>query len=128
MDLQIKLFRWPDRGNHVIIIARGSINALGFEQMFSKIAEMIRTLPDCKVLIDLLDAILTLELADVDALARALGPELMSPTSKMALVAAQDIEQYDRLCALAAGLFKRGLKVAAFYDSKVAIDWLADNV
>ena len=68
MDLQIKLFRGLHRGDHVIIITRGSIDIEGFKQIFRNVADTTQTLLDCKVLIDLQDSTYSLELADIRAL------------------------------------------------------------
>jgi hypothetical protein len=73
MDFQTKLFRWPDRGNYVIIIARGQTDIGGFQQMFQKLAEIHEALVDWRVLIDLFDARFRLEPAGVDTFARDLG-------------------------------------------------------
>jgi hypothetical protein len=127
MNFQIKLFTWPKRGNHVIIIARGPMDAQGFKEMFRKIEEMTQALPDCKVLIDLVDTILKLGPGNADAFASGVASESVPPTVKIAMVGTHEVEQYDQLWTLVAGLSKGGLKVAAFYDSKVAISWLADD-
>src|SRR5687768_9239081 len=49
MDFQTKLFRWPDRGNYVIMIARGQTNISGFQQIFQKLAEIHEALVDWRV-------------------------------------------------------------------------------
>jgi hypothetical protein len=126
MELQIKLFTWPNGGNHVIIIARGPINIEGFKQLFGKIEEMTRAVPDCKVLVDLVDTSFKLGPADADVFASLVTPESVPPTVKIAMVGTREVE-HDQLWTLVAGLSKRGLKVAAFYDSKVAVNWLADD-
>jgi hypothetical protein len=127
MNFQIKLFTWPNRGNHVIIIARGPIDISGFKQMFRKIEEMTRALPDCKVLIDLVDTSFELGPADADVFASLVTPESVPPTVKIAMVGTPEVEQYEKLWTLVDGLSNQGLKVAAFYDSKIAINWLADD-
>jgi hypothetical protein len=127
MNFQIKLFTWPNQGNHVIIIARGPIDVEGFKEMFRKIEEMTQTLPDCKVLIDLVDTTFKLGPADAETFTGGVNPELVPPTVRIAMVGMAEVEQYDLLWTVVAGLSKRGLKVAAFYDSKVAVNWLADN-
>jgi hypothetical protein len=43
-------------------------------------------------------------------------------------VAPREIDQYDQLLALTNGLAMRGLKIAIFYDSKLAVTWLADTI
>lgn len=53
MDLQIKVFRWPNQANHVVMLARGTIDSEGLKQIFSKVAEISGPLSNCKILIDL---------------------------------------------------------------------------
>jgi hypothetical protein len=127
MDFQIKLFRWPDRGNHVILIARGETDMSGFHQMFQKVAEISQALFDCRVLIDLFDARYRLEPADVDSFVNGLRTARFPENHKVALVGAREIEQYNQLCMVSATLSNQGFKIAVFHDSKVAIDWLADS-
>jgi hypothetical protein len=127
MDFQTKLFRWPDRGNYVIIIARGHTDIGGFQQMFQKLAEIHEELVDWRVLIDLFDARFRLEPAGVDTFASGLRTARFPENNKIALVGARGIEQYDQLCMVSASLSKQGFKVAAFHDSKLAIDWLAES-
>ena len=128
MDYQIKLFRWPDKGNHVIMIARGVIDIEACNEVFRNVGEITLPLLDCKVLIDLIDAKCRLETAEIDAFVNGLRPNLWPHSSKIALVSASESEQYDQLFLLSGCLSKRGFKVAAFYDSKFAIDWLADKL
>jgi hypothetical protein len=127
MDFQTKLFRWPDRGNYVIMIARGQTNISGFQQMFQKLAEIHEALVDWRVLIDLFDVRFGLEPAGVDAFASGLRAARFPENYKIALVGAPEIGQYDQLCMLSASLCKQGFRVAAFDDSKLALDWLAAN-
>ena len=128
MKFQIKLFRWPDRGNHVIIIARGFINTDGLEQIFRNVAETTQSLVDCKVLIDLLDATYRFEAADINAFVSRLSSDSFPNNSKIALVSAREIEPYDQLHRLSTCLSPLGLKIAAFYDSNMAVDWLAETI
>ncbi len=127
MDFQVRLFRWPDRGNHLIVIARGLLNLDGCSQIFRKVGEMTRALPDCKVLIDLLDAQCKLEPAEIESFANESKPNPCPPGSKIALVSAAESEQYHQLSMLSACLAARSFKIAAFSDSKIAVDWLTDR-
>jgi hypothetical protein len=128
MDFQIKLFSWPDRGNHLIMITRGVIDIKGFEQIFREVVTATQPLRDCKILIDLQDTAWNLESADIQAFVDGAQPDLWSSTNKIAIVAPREIDQYDQLFALSSGLGKRGLKIAVFYDSKPAVAWLAETV
>jgi hypothetical protein len=128
MDFQIKLFSWPDRGNHLIIITRGVLDIKGIEQIFQEVGTATEPLRDCKVVVDLQDVTCNLERADIQAFVDGVRPELWPSTNKIAIVAPREIDQYDHLFALTSGLAKRGLKIAVFYDSKPAITWLADTI
>jgi hypothetical protein len=128
MDFQIKLFSWPDRGNHLIMITRGVIDIKGFEQIFREVVTATQPLHDCKVVVDLQDTTCNLESADIQAFVHGAQPDLWPSTNRVAIVAPQEIDQYDHLFALTSGLAKRGLKIAVFYDSKPAVTWLADTM
>jgi hypothetical protein len=128
MDFQIKLFSWPDRGNHLIIITRGVLDIKGIEEIFQEVVTATEPLRDCKVVVDLQDVTCNLERADIQAFVDGVRPELWPSTNKIAIVAPREIDQYDHLFALTSGLAKRGLKIAVFYDSKPAITWLADTI
>ena len=128
MDFQIKLFSWPDRGNHLIIITRGVLDIKGIEEIFQEVVTATEPLRDCKVVVDLQDVTCNLERADIQAFVDGVRPELWPSTNKIAIVAPREIDQYDHLFALTSGLAKRGLKIAVFYDSKPAISWLADTI
>src|SRR5437867_10272937 len=74
MDLNVKLLRSPEGRNHLIIIAGGLIDAEGLERIFRAVAETIRQLFNCKILIDFENANLRIEPADIDELVSRLGP------------------------------------------------------
>lgn len=48
MVFDIKVFRWPDKGDHVIIISRGVIDREGFGRLFNEIGQTTRSLPYCR--------------------------------------------------------------------------------
>jgi hypothetical protein len=126
MDLQIKLFSGLDRGNHVIIITRGSIDIEGFREIFRNVVNTTRSLIDCKVLIDLQDATYKLEPGDIHAFADNLRPEYWPPTNRVALVSEPDPQDYRQLCVLSTFLSNRAIKNAVFKDTRTAVSWLAD--
>jgi hypothetical protein len=127
MQIQTKLFRWPDKGNHVIVIVRGLIGSGGLEWIFDEVASATRFLPDSKVLIDLIDATSKLAPTEIGVFVNSLNLDSWSHSPKIALVSPPAIEQYDQLATLSACLSSRGLQIAVFYDSKLAIDWLSDK-
>ena len=128
MDFQIKLFSWPDRGNHLIMITRGVMDIKGFDQIFQELLTATQSLRDCKVVVDLQDAMCNFENANVQAFADGVQLDQWPSTNRVAVVAPREIDQYDQLLALTNGLAKRGLKIAIFYDSKPAVTWLADTI
>ena len=127
MNYQVKLFHWPERGDHVIMIGCGFVDIDGFKQMFRKVGEITASLSDCKVLIDLVDATYDLDPVDIKAFASAITLELWPLNTKIALVSTPQMQQHNPLLLLAASLSNRGCKVAAFYDSKCAVTWLIEN-
>ncbi len=128
MDFQIKLFSWPDRGNHLIMITRGVMDIRGFEQMFQEVLTATGSLRSCKVVIDLQDASCNIEEADIQPFVKGVRLDLWPSTNKVAIVAPPEIDQYDQLSILTSGLAKRGLKIAMFDDSKPAVTWLTDTL
>lgn len=127
MDFQIKLFSWPERGNHLIMITRGLLDMDALEQIFQEVTTVTRALLDCKVVIDLQDAVCTLETTDIQAFVN--GRKLDGWSShKVAMLSPHEIEQYDQLFMLTSGLSKLGFKIAVFYDSKAAVSWLAETI
>lgn len=126
MDFQVKLFNWPDRGNHLIMIARGVMDIRGFEQIFTEILTETQALHECKVVVDLQDTACNLDSADIQAFVDGVQPDLWPSYNKVAIVSPKELEQHDQLATLTSGLAKRGLKVAVFHDSKRAVTWLAD--
>ena len=127
MDYQIKLFHWPERGDHVIMIVRGYVDIEGLKVMFRKVGEMTASFSDCKVLIDLVDGTYRLCPAEIKAFVSEITPELWPVNTKIALVSTPQLQQHNQLLLLAASLSNRGFKVAAFYDSKSAVSWLTEN-
>lgn len=129
MDLQIKLFSGLDRGNHVIIITRGSIDIEGFKEIFRHVVNTTHSLLDCKVLIDLQDATYRLDPGDIRTFADNLRPEYWPPTTnRVALVSESDPQDYRQLCVLSTHLSKRAIRNAVFKDTRTAVSWLADII
>ena len=128
MNYQIKVFHWPERGSHIILIVRGFIDIEGFSQIFKKIKEMTELLSDCKVLIDLVDAQSALDPMAIKELLGEFKADEWPSTSKLAMVSAAQVPQHNQILMLAASLSNRGYKAAAFYDSKSAVTWLTENI
>jgi hypothetical protein len=126
MDLKIKLLEWPEGGNYLIVITRGLINAEGFERIFGKVAETSQALLDCRFLIDLEEATLTVEPLDIHLLVNGLGTDLRRHNNKIALVSSTDADDSARLRALSDSLRSLGLQIAVFEDARGAVAWLSD--
>ena len=126
MDLKIKLLEWPEGGNYLILIARGLINAEGLELIFGKVAETSHCLLNCKFLIDLEEATLTVEPLDTHLLVNGFGADLRRHNRKIALVSASDADDSARLRALSGSLRNLGLQITVFDDARGAIAWLSD--
>jgi hypothetical protein len=99
----------------------------GFDQIAQELIRVCHPLPNCKVIIDVQDATYRLEPKQIHTLVNRFKPNQWPDVHKIALVSSSEIEQYDQLCMVSASLSKQGFKVAAFHDSKLAIDWLAES-
>src|SRR5262245_14612712 len=128
MDFQIKLFSWPDRGNHLIMITRGMMDAKGFDQIFHQLLTATQSLRDCKVVIDLQDAMCNLQKTEIQAFIAGVELDGWPSTNRVAIVASREIGQYDQLFALTNGLANRGLRIAVFNDPNPAFAWLAEPI
>jgi hypothetical protein len=127
MKFQAKLFSWPDKGNHVIVIASGALDTRGCTEMFNKIGSMTRGLADCKVLVELVDCTCKLKPQEIEAWVVAFKPNSWPAGNRTALVSPSETEQYTKWVGLSDRLAERGFNVAVFYEIKAAIDWLAQK-
>jgi hypothetical protein len=128
MKIQTKLLRWPDKGNHIILIAQGVLDERGFEQILAEVNAVAMPQLHCKVLIDLTEAHCTASQGEIDLLLREPRPDLwLLKECKTALVSSRDKDQYDRLSAVSNSLEAHGIRVAVFRESKAAVVWLADG-
>ena len=125
MDLKIKLLEWPEGGNYLILIARGLINADGFEWIFGKVAETSQGVLNCRFLIDLEAATLIGEPFDTRLLINGLGADLRLHNNKIALVSSTDADDSARLRALSDSLRSLGLRIAVFDDARGAVALLS---
>ena len=128
MEFQIKLFSWEDKGNHLIVLARGIMDSAAFRRLFDEIGAVTRSLNDCKVLVDLSDATCELKGGEIDKLVSSLSSDVWSPGSRLVFVSSLRLEDCHRLYSLRFALTTRGFCAAVFRDSKIAIDWLAGGI
>src|SRR5262245_52134881 len=126
MNIQTKLFNWPDQGNHVIIMGRGTLGVPGLKKILDEIATAATAHANCKVLVDLVDAACGLDSKEIDRLLREHLPEPWPRECKTALVSPTSSEEYARLAALRCSLMDHGLRIEVFQDSRAAVEWLAD--
>ena len=126
MDLNSKLLRSPEGRNHLIIIARGQIDAEGLELIFRQVTETIQELFSCTVLIDFENSNLRVKSSDIDALINRLGPDLRLGNVKIALVSSSDSDELDQLRVLSDSLCREDLRAAVFCDAQEAVVWLVD--
>ena len=126
MDLNIKLLRSPEGRNHLIIIARGQIDAEGLELIFRQVAETIQELFSCTVLIDFENSNLRVKSSDIDALINRLGSDLRLGNIKIALVSSAEIDELEQLRVLSDSLCREDLRAAVFCDAQEAVAWLVD--
>ena len=125
MHIKDKLFGWPE-GNYMIMIARGTLNGRGLEQILIKVSAATLARANCKVLIDLMDATCTIAPAEIDRLFSELRPDLYPAQSRIALVSPLDDDHHVSLSDVSTCLAKHGFRIEVFRDSKAAVDWLAD--
>jgi hypothetical protein len=128
MDFQIKLFSWPDKGDHLIMITRGLLDRAALEQIFEEVATVTQPLQDCKVIIDLQETACDLKTADIQNFASGLKLGGWPTTNKIAIVSPHNSEQHGQLLMLTRDLAQLNLKIAVFTDSKSAVNWLTETV
>ena len=127
MNIQTKLFSWPTKGNHVIMIAHGALNARGLEQVLGEVAAAALPHLNCQVLIDLVDATCKVEPEEIGPLLREPRTDLWPRQCKTALVSSPAPDEYPRLSAVSGSLAARGFRIAVFRNAKAAVEWLGDG-
>ena len=127
MSYHLKLLKWPETGNHLIAITRGAMAVGAFKDLFAEVMNVTQPLADCKVLIDFEEATYNLEAADIEILVDEFRPELWPENVKIAMVAGPAKTRYEELLMLSTHLTKLGVSISVFFDTNVAINWLADD-
>ena len=128
MDLNVKLLPSPGGRNDLIIIAGGLIDAEGLERIFRAVAETIRQLFSCKILIDFENANLRIEPPDIDELVSRLGPDLRLGNIAIALVSSAETAEPEQLRVLSDSLCREDLRAAVFHKAQEAVLWLIDTI
>ena len=127
MDFQIKLFRWPHRGDHVIAISRGPLDPEGFKEIFRQVDQITQPLSDCRVVIDLRDSTYILKSTDIPDLLRDIVENVSPRDNKLALVAAPEIKHSNQLALLSGCLSNYDFNIAVFTDMNRAASWLTSG-
>lgn len=125
MDLQVKSFRLEHAGRYLFIIARGVMDMDGLKTLFEEIGESTQSFSDCRILVDLVDATISFETAEVDDFFGALAEGPWGDGNAVAFIVSTEFLDLSRLVQLKQHLFRRGLRFANFSDTKVAIEWLS---
>ena len=125
MHIQMKQFSWP-QGNYMIMVAQGILSVRSLEQILIKVAAAALARPNCKVLIDLIDATCTIAPTEISRLFSELRPDLYPTRSRIALVSQLDDDHHASLYNVSTCLAQHGFHIAVFRESKAAVNWLAD--
>jgi hypothetical protein len=129
MDVDVKFFQRPDTGEpHLSVTGCGIIDPAAMEKILIKIVEVIRSVPDCCILVDLRHGNCRLKPSDIYALVRKFEPDLLLSSNRIAYVSPPRSEEYDQLYMLTACLWSRGSKIEAFYHIGQAIKWLRSSM
>jgi hypothetical protein len=124
MNCHIKVLRGVDRGNYAIMITRGPVGVVEFEQILDKVVDATGPLLDCKVLVDFQDSIFQFLSSDINEFAVRFDPEKWPHNKKVAFVLSSEIDQR-HLAMLGEALLQMKLEFRVFYDMRDAINWLA---
>jgi hypothetical protein len=127
LDFQLKLFRWPDPGPHIIALVKGTINNERFTRIFREVAEMAQPLARGRILIDLVEATYAPDFGDLDELTHGVEWDQWTANFSIAIVSGRDIEQYNWVRKFRTLLSNRGVNVETFISIKVAVDWLVEK-
>jgi len=125
MDLQVRLFRLHAEGTYLFMIAHGLMDIAGITTLFHEVAKGTQSLLYCKVLVDLNDANVRLDLAEVNAFTASLKHDPWPSGNRVAFIVSPHLPELSTLMQLRTDLAQRGLKIAVFTNTKTAIDWLS---
>jgi hypothetical protein len=106
------------------MIAQGIMDVAGIKALFHEIAKGTQSLLYCKVLVDLVDATVRLDVAAVADFLESLEHNPWQSGNTVALIVPPHMPELPMLVQLRADFARRGLKIAVFTTAKAAIDWL----
>jgi len=125
MNYQIKVLRGLDGGNYIIVVAHGSVDITGFEQILDELIHAAKPLLDCKILVDFQDSVFRLLHSDVIEFLARVEPKRWPHNNKIAFICSLERQQYRDLGMLGDGLLKMKFEVGVFYEMREGIDWLS---
>jgi len=125
MNVEIKCLSLPNAGDHAIVIVKGRFDLRGLEIVFAKLETSVSQLLDCKILIDLQDAIYDVSPVQTYNFVNGLAPDSRLTGTKIALLSKAEVQQFDMIFLLCAFLTNNGFPVSVFRDVKSAVQWLA---
>jgi hypothetical protein len=125
MNYQFKVLRGLDRGDYVIMLARGAVDIGGFEQILDKVIDESGPLLDCKVLVDFQDSIFQFSPPDIAEFLARFDPKRWPHSSKIAFISSPEGDQFRSLAMLGEGLLKMKFEAGVFYELREGIDWLS---
>jgi hypothetical protein len=128
MEIQTKVFNVPDQENHVLMLARGVLDARGVEQILNEAAVMVFRQPNCNLLIDLIDAECKIDFDEIERLFPPDRQDVWPRNCKIALVSSPRQDDFNQLATLNTFLSTSGRRTAVFRDAKSALAWLAESV
>ena len=126
MDSKIKLLKFPNGLNYLVVIAQGIIDRKALERVFGEVRKTSRSLSSCGVFIDLEEASLKVQSLGIHAIANQFGPELKLNIIKIAVVSSE-FDPCGRLHLMRDLLCGQGLRVAVFDNTKTAASWLSEG-
>jgi hypothetical protein len=114
MNYQIKVLRGLDEGDYIIVVAHGSVDITGFEQILDELIPAAKPLLDCKILVDFQDSVFRLLHSDVIEFLARFEPKRWPHNNKIAFICSPEREQYMGLGMVGDGLLKMKLRSEYF--------------
>ena len=125
MNIQAKLLRGVD-GNYLIMVVSGLVHINGVQRVLNRVIEASRQLLDCKVLLDFQDCTFRVQSSEFTTLGKEFDFSEWPHNNKIVLVSTTSIEHCQQLALLRDALASNRIRVAAFPDTKEAINWLSN--
>jgi hypothetical protein len=104
----------------------GGIDLEESKKVLGQVAEMVKLVGDCEILMDVREAYGNMEMADLHELVLEFGRHREAFRSKIAVIARDD-EQFNKAVFVEMCANIDGFKVMAFTDFEQAINWLQSD-